>query len=769
MKSLSPALETEQKKPLRRPVVELACRRYEHPARAGGGQTAADEGIQWGMFDWKLLYSNAASPSCHGVTIPADGSLNRIALSGSAVLHQRVAAPGPGADFGAPWNTVLNLNLAGVCAVASFGQEVMVFAPVHDGSHYLQYKRSNDNGQSFSSPVTVHGSNAPVHAIAACARNNGYWGIVSSHSSAEGLCIDILRNSDRLLMVHSFHPASPSVYGLAMYFDGDWNIVALEQSGTALHLKRYVFGAGYRVAANAWTTGVALDLGSARVDQPSLLMRYLERQEPYSDFGRLADEYEYFTMFKGKTYPAADLRALRREQRHQVFQPSRWDTVSSILTARATDNLDVDAPFICGTGESAVLSLYKMQQRWFYRLRPGSDFYDAEWDRAERQQGNCLYGMALACHDGYLWGTRRNEIWRCRVPGDCWDLPEPGSGPAVEAYMPSRSRILQVRQVVRAHSRSELFVTLDNSQGEFSQLPSASICRGARVELAIGYRCETEETVPAGHYFVEGWSYCSGPARSTVILHCVDGWGLLEHYTVAGPAEFNVTGEQTSVYMLLERLAASIGGTLTYRSRSSLVTSLCPRLEVRAGENGAELARRLLALVPDVLFFNGTDAVMVHPRADDEAGYSIYCPYPGAAGGGKHYLLYGTWGPRSGARNRVMVVGTDREGNHVAAAAVDEADISLVGERLDIRMQPAIVSQQDALNAASTILGRERMEHCGGYIVLAPHCGIELWDVIALHAAPDAAAGTPFRVCGYELLYDAPAGVFRQKLELSAV
>ena len=766
MKNMSAALEAEQKKPLRRPLIEVSCRRYGHPAKAGGSGGTAKTGIQWSMFGWELLHSDTTAPACHGVTIPEDGSLNRIALSGSTVLHQRVAAPGPGSNFAISWNTILNSNLAGVCAIASRGPEIMVFSPVNDGGYFSQYVRSTDNGESFGSPVTVNGSNPPIHAAAACCANNGNWGLISAASASGGLCFDILRHSDRVLLTHSLHPDNPSVYGLAMYFDGDWNIVVLEQSGNSLFLKRYVFGAGYRVASSTWTAAEALDLGRARIDQPSLLTRYLERQEPYSDFATLADEYEYYTMFRGKTYPAADLRALQAEQRHQVYNPSHWDTVSSILTARATDNLDVDAPFICSTGGGAVLSLYKGQERWFFRLRPGTDFYDSDWDRADKQCGTCIHGIALAYHDGYIWGTRRNEVWRCRLPGNCWDLPDAGSGPASEAETIAQARILRLSQTVRAHAPCELVITLDNSGGDFTTLASGSLNRGSRVELAVGYRTITNETVPAGYYFIEGRTCRNGPARATITLYCVDGWGLLEHYTVPGPAEFNLATQEFTVYHLIERIIQCIGGTLTYRSRSPLVTGLYPRLEVRAGEKGAGILRRLLSLVPDVLYFNGLNACMIYPQSDDEPVYDIYSPASITSGEVRHHMWYGSWGEGGRPRNRVMVAGRDDDGNDIIAAAEDEADIDMVGERLDIIMQPLLATFEDVQNMACTALEKTRLAYSRSYAVLPPHCGVELWDVIACHDPLNEPQESHWRVNGYSLLYDARDGVFRQRLEL---
>jgi len=60
-----------------------------------------------------------------------------------------------------------------------------------------------------------------------------------------------------------------------------------------------------------------------------------------------------------------------------------------------------------------------------------------------------------------------------------------------------------------------------------------------------------------------------------------------------------------------------IGATLDYVSRSTEITTTYPQLEIKPGESGAGFLLRLLALVPDVLYFNGLDGYMVHSQDDD--------------------------------------------------------------------------------------------------------------------------------------------------------
>jgi len=70
----------------------------------------------------------------------------------------------------------------------------------------------------------------------------------------------------------------------------------------------------------------------------------------------------------------------------------------------------------------------------------------------------------------------------------------------------------------------------------------------------------------------------------------------------------------------------AVGGTLGYRSRSSLITSLYPQLNIHAGESGASVLTRLLNLVTDVIFFFGLAGYIIYPQAGDTAAYKYRFP-----------------------------------------------------------------------------------------------------------------------------------------------
>jgi hypothetical protein len=177
---------------------------------------------------------------------------------------------------------------------------------------------------------------------------------------------------------------------------------------------------------------------------------------------------------------------------------------------------------------------------------------------------------------------------------------------------------------------SELVVELDNSKGTYNSPGSGSLVvfkRGARVNLFIGYKTPSgDQLSEAARYFIESMEYKRDPNTAAFIVSCTDAWGYLQHYQFNKPIEWNMGSDDFTCYQLIEKVVQAVGGTLGYKSRSGLITSLYPRLEVGAGESAASVLKRLLNQVPDVIFFFGLDGYIVFPQAGDTVVYKYRFP-----------------------------------------------------------------------------------------------------------------------------------------------
>ena len=275
-----------------------------------------------------------------------------------------------------------------------------------------------------------------------------------------------------------------------------------------------------------------------------------------------------------------------------------------------------------------MLALARTNIPWLFTLQPGSDFYDHNFHKADTIPTSASFGLAIACDNDYIWATQANEVWRSKLPGS-WDGPDDGSGAGSGFYL-NEKHILHISESIEPEQESTLTIELDNSKGDYDNPGSGDLQylkRGGRVQLYLGYATSqgslTEQT---SRYFISSWEYDRSPRKASFIIHCTDAWGLAQRYTFNAPVQWNMTSNDYSVYTLISMVLSAIDVTLSYKSRSSLITSLYPRFDVHAGESGATVLSRLLRLVPDVIFFYGNTAYIVHPQSGDTAVYGYRFP-----------------------------------------------------------------------------------------------------------------------------------------------
>ncbi len=626
MKDLSQLLLAEQKKASRKPAFRLTISPFIKP-----GHSAV---VQWSMFGWQKIHGDSTVVGPHGLAIPQDCSINRVRANGFTGYHQRVAAPGFNSDW-TEW-TELGTIPGGIISISAGlqGPEVMIIG--YTGG-YLSFRRSTDNGQSFGEWTAI-GTNVADAFAAACHKDAAEMAVVFGEASSHALQI-ILRNGSLAWTTASTLPGSPYIVTASVFFDGDYNIIALVNRNNIYSLARVVFGQGYRVAANTWSDVVYLNLASASVDSLDLSNQYVQHLPPNSDFLAARNEYDLRTFnpagMKYKdirawvdAHPGAIPGSINAFIREKYFGQGHWDTVDAISLARATDNLDLDAPFTCKPpGQPPLLTFIRINERWTYRLRPGTDFYDADWSQAHRQGQGTPFGLALASDGTYIWGTRANEVWRMAMPGVLQIPPSGWQGQELTPVEIPWTDVLKVQETIKPEDASELYIELDNAAKAYYHGWGVSIERGFLVRLKYGYAGKGQDLLSPGQvYFIEDICYSGAPGRSTVTLHCIDMWGLLQRFILPAPAEINLAGHQHTAYDIAEKLVQCVGGTLGYRSRSSAITSLYPRMTLRAGESAAGILKRLLYIVPDVIIFDGLTAWIINPLELDPASYCLHFP-----------------------------------------------------------------------------------------------------------------------------------------------
>ena len=116
-----------------------------------------------------------------------------------------------------------------------------------------------------------------------------------------------------------------------------------------------------------------------------------------------------------------------------------------------------------------------------------------------------------------------------------------------------------------------------------------------------------------GKYYIERLEYSHAPGQSYFTIHAIYAWALLQRYAFTKPVEWNSSTNDKMVYDVAELIVKAVGGTLSYKSRSSDSTGTYPRFSVSVGENGVVVLYQFLFLVPDVIFFVGLVAYIVYP------------------------------------------------------------------------------------------------------------------------------------------------------------
>jgi len=133
-----------------------------------------------------------------------------------------------------------------------------------------------------------------------------------------------------------------------------------------------------------------------------------------------------------------------------------------------------------------------------------------------------------------------------------------------------------------------------------------------------------------------------------------------------------------------------------------------------------------------------------------------------------HIIISANYSLEAPEVNRAFVVGTDPTGFDVSGSAITQAEVDLVGERMEAHHDPAIPTAAVAAAVASAMLAKLRLDGRRAELVIPPHCGLELWDVLAVIDTV-ANQDTLYRVTGYQLEYDTVKGAYFHRLQLCAV
>ncbi|MBI2916590.1 MAG: hypothetical protein HYY01_01235 [Chloroflexi bacterium] len=412
-------------------------------------------------------------------------------------------------------------------------------------------------------------------------------------------------------------------------------------------------------------------------------------------------------------------------------------SAGSPVSFRAT-SLDQPDVFRLFFVEKHTGSQSYQRPQWSHSLASAS-FQDNLWREPVPFNLDAEYGLALTSGQSYAWLSCPSGVWRA---------------PLTPPYQELTADVLSLRAGTRPNS-GRLRIELRNDDGRHNSVGLGALRAGSELAVSPGYYTSAGAQASAGpSYWVAAWEHVSGEGQSRLVVHAVDGWGLLARWRAR--RQYRWAASEASVLSQLHSVFARAGLEVVAPGPSSTLTGFAPAFTISPGESGAEAARRLLALVPDVLYFRGGQAYLRVPSASDPTDYAYGTDHPLFAG---HYRT-GDW-----PVNRTQVYGAGVVAEYFSWDSIDQ-----VQDRLRQIHDLNLTTLSQAQDRAQTEGQRAERETLGGEIVAPVNCGQELYDVIEVTDARAGLSAARRRVTGLGLEYSATGRpAYRQRLELGGV
>jgi hypothetical protein len=295
------------------------------------------------------------------------------------------------------------------------------------------------------------------------------------------------------------------------------------------------------------------------------------------------------------------------------------------------------------------------------------------------------------------------------------------------------------------------YIDLDNADGSLAG-PPAPIALGNLAGISWGYR--TASGVQGSRMqdlWIAAIEYRRAGGVSILRLHLEGAWEALRR----NAQRAQIVHTSDTYLAILTLIAARAGLLLSSGGVSSRAVQVTPAFTVATGVSGFEAIRRALALLPDRI------------RARPLATMHVSEPLAPAAGD----YTFGTDHPLREVR-LLSEPAPVSEAHVFGAGAFGEAiDFTAAAMALGERVQRRDVSSTTgpaAAAAAAAHLRQRALDARAGSIVVAPHCGLELWDVVEL-SDPLIGPAAIGRVAGIRWRYDRARAMFEQRIELGAM
>ena len=355
------------------------------------------------------------------------------------------------------------------------------------------------------------------------------------------------------------------------------------------------------------------------------------------------------------------------------------------------------------------------------------------------------FGVAMAHHGDYCWLSIPCGVWRAEL---------------AEVSVNLTPDVISIRQET-GPEKDILTVELRNDDGRYNSLP-LPLGMGCRLDVDPGYiTSQGSEASPGQSYLLEAYEYISEGGKSGLFLYACGGWSRIGIWISESQFRFNESSDEMNVKQILEFVLARMGFRMEVLSASSIINDFYPDFTIHPGVGGETIIRKLLSLVPDVMFIEGDAAYLVNPLPSDTPVYSF---------GQDHAIFEGRYRASSWELNRITVEGYDTTmEERILKDSFAWEQIHRQFTRTTRLIDRNIGSVVEAEERGETYLRDAEIKAQDGMISVPVNCGQQLYDVIDITDNRVGLNGDKKRIVGITLLYNPQKGEYRQILSLGAV
>lgn len=456
------------------------------------------------------------------------------------------------------------------------------------------------------------------------------------------------------------------------------------------------------------------------------------------------DGADFALLITGTEATTTHKRAWAASMGDLLLPPNAWSALVSVAESDSASTVTFASPaianvagqlhgFLCQRETANVANYRALYSR--PTLGAGTT---GQWSEPAPHEASTTFGVAIAAapvaSPAAAWLTTPSRVWSASR-GDQADI---------SASVVSASYSL-------AHSGSTAAVVLDGTAPRASAL-----ALGATLELAPGYHSGTGGAAEYGTsqtFTIDRIRTETRRGIPTVTVHAVGAWGTLERWHA--PQAWQTAASLITRAAIFARIARRAGIDVSSASAphapSSDWTAYQPAFAVAAGESAGNIARRLLAVVPDFVRDTAPNGAM------QVAGLTALDPVTAYGGPGELPLLALAIEEAQRGANWLRAQGPDRY-----ADSFDFRDIYQNGAQFSEFRNLDATTNTKATSWASNALKRAISTTARGRATVPFDASLELFDGVSV-----AGSAATYRAAALDFTYQrAPSGA-RYDLELT--